>query len=152
MKLFMFAASGEARNHPSGFGSTFANKPANSKLFEGVPEPEKLPVWLTEEDLDYYAQNFQATGFRGGLNRYRNMDRDWEELPELAEATITQPALFIAGEYDGVIAMTNPEMMKPFVFVPNLRKSLILPGCGHWTQQERPAEVNAEIIAFLKSL
>jgi pimeloyl-ACP methyl ester carboxylesterase len=71
-------------------------------------------------------------------------------LPELAEATITQPALFIAGEYDGVIALANPEMMKPFV--PNLKKSVLLPGCGHWTQQERPAEVNTEIIGFLKSL
>jgi pimeloyl-ACP methyl ester carboxylesterase len=150
MKLFMYAASGEARNHPSGFGSTFANKPADAKLFEGVPEPDALPAWLTEEDLDYYAENFQKTGFRGGLNRYRNMDRDWEEMPEMAEATITQPAMFIAGEYDGVIAMTNPEMMKPFV--PKLRKLEILPGCGHWVQQERPAEVNAEIIAFLKSL
>jgi pimeloyl-ACP methyl ester carboxylesterase len=150
MKLFMFAASGEARNHPSGFGSAFANKPKDSKLFEGVPEPDALPAWLTEADLDYYSKNFQRSGFRGGLNRYRNMDRDWEELPELAEATITQPALFIAGEYDGVIAMTNPESMKPFV--PNLRKSVILPGCGHWTQQERPAEVNAEIIDFLNSL
>jgi pimeloyl-ACP methyl ester carboxylesterase len=150
MKLFMYAASGEARNHPPGFGSTFANKPAESLLFEGAPEPDALPGWLTEEDLDYYAKNFEKTGFRGGLNRYRNMDRDWEELPQLAEATITQPALFIAGEYDGVIAMTSPETMKPFV--TDLRKSVILPECGHWTQQERPSEVNAEIIGFLKSL
>jgi pimeloyl-ACP methyl ester carboxylesterase len=150
MKLFMYAASGDARNHPSGFGSTFANKPADSKLFEGVPEPDALPAWLSEADLDYYASNFEKTGFRGGLNRYRNMDRDWGELPELAEATITQPALFIAGEYDGVIAMTSPDMMKPFV--PNLRKTVILPECGHWTQQERPDEVNKEIIEFLKSL
>jgi pimeloyl-ACP methyl ester carboxylesterase len=150
MKLFMYAASGEARNHPSGFGSTFANKPADSLLFEGVPAPDELPAWLTEADLDYYAENFKKTGFRGGLNRYRNMDRDWEELPELAEASINQPALFIAGEYDGVIAMTNPDMMKPFA--PGLRKSVILPACGHWTQQERPNEVNAEIIEFLKGL
>jgi pimeloyl-ACP methyl ester carboxylesterase len=150
MKLFMYAASGEARNHPSGFGSTFANKPADSLLFEGVPEPDELPAWLTEADLDYYAGNFEKTGFRGGLNRYRNMDRDWEELPQLAEATITQPALFIAGEHDGVIAMANPEGMRPFV--PDLRKLVILPGAGHWIQQERPVEVNAELISFLNSL
>jgi pimeloyl-ACP methyl ester carboxylesterase len=146
----MYAASGEARNHPSGFGSTFANKPADSLLFDSVPEPDELPAWLTEADLDYYASNFEKTGFRGGLNRYRNMDRDWEELPQLAEATITQPALFIAGEHDGVIAMTNPEGMRPFV--PDLRKLVILPGAGHWIQQERPVEVNAELIAFLNSL
>ena len=149
MKLMLYAASGEARDDPSGFGTAFANKPKDSKLFDGVPDRD-LPPWLTNEDLDYYAKNFQRTGFRGPLNRYRCMDLDWEQLPELAEATVSQPAQFIAGDRDGVIAMSNPEAMKPFV--PNLRKSVILPGCGHWTQQERPAEVNAELIEFLRGL
>lgn len=149
MKLFMYAASGEARENPQ-LPTMFAGKKKGSKLFDGVPAPDQLPAWLTKDDLDYYAENFQKSGFRGGLNRYRNMDRDWEELPQLTDAKVTQPALFVAGEYDAVIAMRNPESMKPFV--PDLRKLVILPKCGHWTQQERPAEVNAEIIEFLKGL
>jgi pimeloyl-ACP methyl ester carboxylesterase len=149
MKLFMYAASGEVRGDPE-LPKMFMGKKKGAKLFDGVSAPAKLPPWLTDEDLDYYAENFKQTGFRGGLNRYRNMDRDWEELPQLAEAKVTQPALFVAGEYDAVIMMRNPETMKPYM--EDLRKLVILPGCGHWTQQERPAEVNAEIIAFLNGL
>jgi pimeloyl-ACP methyl ester carboxylesterase len=63
---------------------------------------------------------------------------------------VQQPALFIAGERDGVIAFTSLDGMK--ANVPNLRKVVTLPGCGHWTQQERPAEVNAELIEFLHGL
>ena len=95
-------------------------------------------------------REFERTGFRGGLNRYRNMDRDWEELPQLAGAKIQQPSLFIAGERDPVIAFTSIDAMKENV--PNLRNVVMLPGCGHWTQQERPTEVNAALIEFLKGL
>ena len=157
MEMFMYASSGEALGDPAFSATLLSNKPKDSRLFDGVPKPDALPSWLTDEDLDYYAGQFQKTGFRGGLNRYRCIDLDWQEMPELAEAIVTQPALFIAGEYEGVrrerrdlIALTNPEMMKPFV--PNLRKPVILPKCGHWAQQERPAEVNAEIISFLNGL
>ena len=113
---------------------------------------ERLPAWLTQADLDYYTAEFQRAGFRGGLNRYRNMDHDWEELPQLAGARVEQPALFIAGDRDGVIAMipNGVETMKQHV--PNLRGVVMLPGAGHWTQQERPDEVNEALIAFLKGL
>ena len=157
MEMFMYASSGEALGDSVFSATLLSNKPKGSRLFDGVPKPDTLPSWLTEEDLDYYAGQFQNTGFRGGLNRYRCIDLDWQEMPELAEAIVTQPALFIAGEYEGVrrerrdlIAFTNPEMMKQFV--PNLRKPVILPKCGHWAQQERPAEVNTEIISFLNGL
>ncbi|MBI5284657.1 MAG: alpha/beta hydrolase [Chloroflexi bacterium] len=146
MRLFLYMASGDA---PPG---NFALKPKDSTFLDGMPEPEKLPLWLTDEDLDYFTAEFQRTGFRGGLNRYRNMDRDWDELPQLAGAHVQQPALFIAGERDGVIAM-NPsgiETMKQHV--PNLRGVVMLPGAGHWTQQERPAEVSEALIEFLKGL
>ncbi len=78
------------------------------------------------------------------------MDRDWEQLPELADAKVQQPALFIAGERDGVMAFTSTDPMK--AAVPNLKDLITLPGCGHWTQQERPAEVNEALIGFLKGL
>ncbi len=147
MRLFLFAASGDAPAE-----ATFWQKPKDAKFLDGLPEPEKLPSWLTQADLDYFVAEFERTGFRGGLNRYRNMDRDWEQLPQLEGAKVQQPALFIAGERDGVIAM-NPagiETMKQNV--PNLRNVVLLPGAGHWTQQERPAETNAALIEFLKGL
>ena len=78
------------------------------------------------------------------------MDRDWEELPELADAKIQQPALFLAGERDPVIKMANPEGMK--ALIPNLTMPAFIANCGHWTQQEKPAEVNAALIKFLKEL
>jgi len=145
MRLFLFAASGDDTSE----GAGFAGKKKGDQFLAGMLEPEKLPAWLRQEDIDYYAQEFARTGFRGGLNRYRNMDRDWEQLPELAGATVQQPALFIGGEKDGVLRFTSMDAMKQNV--PNLRGTVMLP-CGHWTQQERPAEVNAALIKFLKSL
>ena len=80
------------------------------------------------------------------------MDRDWDELPQLEGAHITQPALFVGGEKDGVIAMnpTGIETMK--TLCDDCAGSTLLPGAGHWTQQERPAETNAALIEFLKGL
>ncbi len=147
MRLFLFAASGDAAPEAVGWV-----KKKDAKFLEGMPEPKTLPGWLTEADIDYFAGEFGRTGFRGGLNRYRNMDRDWEELPQLEGAKVQQPALFVCGDKDGVIAM-NPggiEAMKPNV--PNLRGVVMLPGAGHWTQQERPDEVNAALLDFLKGL
>jgi pimeloyl-ACP methyl ester carboxylesterase len=142
MRLLLYNASGEA---PQGAG--LSQKPKDSKLLDGMPEPERLPSWLTEADLDYFTAEFERTGFRGGINRYRNMDRDWEELPHLAGAKVQQPALFITGDRDLVRTFSSIEPMK--ASVPNLRELVTLPGCGHWTQQERPAEVNAALIDFL---
>jgi pimeloyl-ACP methyl ester carboxylesterase len=124
-------------------------KKKGDKFLTGLPSPEKLPDWLTEEDVDYFASNFSKTGFRGGLNRYRNMDRDWEELPELADRKIEQPALFITGDKDPVKTFAPAETMK--AMVPNLRGTVEIPG-GHWIQQERPAEVNDALLSFLKEL
>jgi pimeloyl-ACP methyl ester carboxylesterase len=145
LRLVLYAASGDA---PTGLA--LSRKPNDAGFLDGMPEPEELPPWLKEEDLDYLVGEFRRTGFRGGLNRYRNMDRDWEELPHLADAKVQQPALFIAGDRDTVRGFTNIEAMK--ANVPNLRGVVMLPGCGHWTQQERPEEVNAQLISFLRGV
>ena len=147
LKLILYNISGDG----AAIG-TFAGKPKTQGLLDGMTDPATLPAWLTDADLDYYGGEFAKAGFRGGINRYRNMDRDWHELPQLAEMKITQPALFIAGAKDGVIAMnpTGIETMK--ALVSNLRDVVLLPGAGHWTQQERPNEVNAAMIKFLKGL
>jgi pimeloyl-ACP methyl ester carboxylesterase len=116
----------------------------------GLDAPATLPAWLTEEDLAYFVKEFSGSGFRSGLNRYRNMDRDWHELPELATTKLHQPALFVIGEQDPGRAFAPIEPMK--ALVPHLREPVIVPGALHWVQQERPAEVNAALLAFLKGL
>ena len=113
-----------------------------------------LPAWLTEADVDFYAGEFIRTGFRGGLNWYRNIDRNWELLAPFAGARVSVPALYVAGERDLVLAFPGAAELvaNQTRFVPGLRQTIMLPGCGHWTQQERPAAVNAAMIDFLQSL
>lgn len=148
MRLFTWVASGEGAGVP-GFANAMAGKSKDSKLFEGMPNQQGLPPWISEEEHAYYVEKFTKGGFRGPINRYRNMDRDWEQMPELADRRIEQPALFMIGAKDGVASFAPMDPMKQLV--PNL-KIVSFEGAGHWTQQERAAEVNAELIAFLKSL
>ena len=113
-----------------------------------------LPAWLTEADVDFYAGEFVRTGFRGGLNWYRNIDRNWELLAAFDGARVTVPALYVAGDRDLVLAFRGMKELIPNLstLVPQLRRTLILPECGHWTQQERSREVNAAMIDFLRNL
>ena len=103
-----------------------------------------MPAWMTEDDLDVYAGEFERTGFTGGLNRYRNVDRDWEDLAVFRGRPIEVPALFVGGDRDGPtiwgMAVDRAASRRR---CRSCYRSVILPGCGHWTQQERPAEVNA---------
>jgi epoxide hydrolase A/B len=117
-------------------------------------DPERLPPWLTEADVDFYAGEFARTGFRGGLNWYRNIDRNWELMAPFSGVRVTVPALYVAGDRDLVVRFPGaPQLIANLkAFVPDLRATIMLPGCGHWTQQERPAEVNAAILGFLKEL
>ena len=127
--------------------------PRGGGFLGGRPVPA-LPSWLTEADLDFYAAEFTRTGFRGGLNWYRNIDRNWELTAAFAGKTVDVPALYVAGDRDLVVTFPGMDQLLPNLtrFVPKLRQTIMLPGCGHWTQQERPAEVNTGIIDFLKSL
>ncbi len=119
-----------------------------------VPEPVSVPSWLGEADLAVMADAYRRTGFRGGLNYYRNLDRNWELLAPWQGAVIGQPALFIAGTRDVVI--TGPMGQKALEAlpqtVPGLRRTLMIEGAGHWIQQERPQEVNAALTSFLEEL
>jgi pimeloyl-ACP methyl ester carboxylesterase len=117
-------------------------------------EPSSLPAWLTEADIEFFADEFTRTGFRGGLNWYRNIDRNWELLAPFTGARVTVPALYVAGDRDLVVAFRGMDqgIANLSQFVPHLRQTVMLPGCGHWTQQERPKEVNAALIDFLRGL
>jgi pimeloyl-ACP methyl ester carboxylesterase len=113
-----------------------------------------LPGWLTEVDVDFYAGEFSRTGFRGGLNWYRNIDRNWEILAPFAGAKVVVPALYVVGDRDLVLRFPGAKELVANLtaFVPKLRETITLPGCGHWTQQERPDAVNAAITGFLRGL
>ena len=134
-------------------GDPIGMVPRDRGLLTDRPTPATLPNWLTEADLDFYVHEFERTGFRGGLNWYRNIDRNWELLAPLEGAKVTIPALYLAGDrelapfpgMDRVVANLASN-------VPQLRGKIILPGCGHWTQQERALDVNAAMIDFLRQL
>jgi pimeloyl-ACP methyl ester carboxylesterase len=116
-----------------------------------VPAP---PAWLGADELDFYAAEYARTGFAGGLNWYRNIDRNWELLAPYAGAKVRVPALYVAGEEDLVLAFPGAERVLARLQddVPLLADKILLPGCGHWTQQERPEAVSAAMIGFIRGL
>ena len=113
---------------------------------------DTLPAWLTEADLDFYTGEFTRAGFRGGINWYRNLDRNWEMTAFQDGAKVTQPAVFIAGEKDAVLTITGDAVKNQTTTMPRLTATHLIPGAGHWVQQEKPAEVNALLIEFLRGL
>jgi pimeloyl-ACP methyl ester carboxylesterase len=117
-----------------------------------LTDPASLPAWVTESDIDVYVAEFTRSGFRGPLGWYRNVDRSWELLAPFAGAAVTIPALYIAGDRDFVAAVNSQFIAMQSAMVPKLRPAIMLPGCGHWTEQERAPEVSAAMIDFLRSL
>ena len=110
--------------------------------------PSPLPAWLTDEDIDVYADQFKKSGFFGPLSYYRNLDRNWEMNKELGPERIAMPSFFIAGDRDPVPG--DDGTMKSLL--GDFRGSAIIPGVGHWTQQEEPHAFNDALIAFLEQL
>jgi pimeloyl-ACP methyl ester carboxylesterase len=113
---------------------------------------QALPDWLSETDLAYFAEAYKNSGFRGGLNWYRNIDRNWDLTAPWQDAQIHQPSMFIAGSKDSVITglIGAKRVLDMERVLPNLKQKLIIDGAGHWIQQERPEEVNAALVRFLK--
>jgi pimeloyl-ACP methyl ester carboxylesterase len=142
---FYMGASGEATRN-------FATVRRGGRLRDRFDLPDRLPDWLTEEDLDFYTEEFEKKGFRGALNRYRNIDRDWLDLQPWSRRPITVPSLFIGGERDGPTIWGQRAIARFPQTLPGLSGSHILPGCGHWVQQERAAEVNDILTNWLKGL
>ena len=125
-------------------------RPGPEGLIERIPEPDGLPSWISADELDHYVAEFSRTGFTGGLNWYRNMDRNWEIQGNLTSAAITVPAMFIAGTDDLVLGFMRPDRAKEVITGPY--REVLIEGAGHWLQQERPDQVNEALLDFLSSL
>jgi len=128
--------------------------PPEGGFLDMLRRPEMLPDWLSEAELAVMVAAFRQSGFRGGLNFYRNLDRNWALTAPWEGAAVRQPALFVAGTKDPVI-------LSPFgrqaleampARVPGLTKSVLIEGAGHWIQQERPEEVTRALLTFLAGL
>ncbi|MGP3924633.1 alpha/beta fold hydrolase [Streptomyces sp. 8N616] len=154
----------DVRGWLAGFYGAFS---ADTMPAPGAPDPHfasrggtlrdrfpagRLPAWLSEDDLEAYAGEFERTGMSGALNRYRNMDRDWEELADFHGAPIAQPSLFLGGALDASTTWLAGAIQAYPTTLPGLVTSHILDGCGHWIQQERREEVNEILTGWLASL
>jgi len=146
MRKLLYSASGNLVPRPE----MAQPRPKTAKFLANMVDPEELPPWLSAEDLDFFVGEFSRTGFRGGLNWYRNIDRNWELMGAWRKAKVTVPALFITGERDPVRGFAPEANIRQHV--PNLKDLVLVPGAGHWVQQEAPQALNEALIAFLRSL
>jgi pimeloyl-ACP methyl ester carboxylesterase len=121
--------------------------PGPDGFIDRLPEPVRLPEWLTPADLEHYAQEFARSGFTGALNWYRNFDRNWHLMAPPRAQTTSVPALFVGGRDDPVLAFTKIDRAREVATGPY--REVLLEGAGHWIQQERPEEINAELLGFL---
>jgi pimeloyl-ACP methyl ester carboxylesterase len=150
---FYFSASGDAPPMVPGNGSIATIAPGQKMIDRfSWPETGTWPTWLAEDDFRFYAEEFERTGLTGGLNRYRNADRDWEDLAAFDGAPITVPSLFIGGSKDGPTIWGENAIKRFERTLPGLRNSVIIEGSGHWVQQEAHEEVNRHLVAWLESL
>jgi epoxide hydrolase A/B len=147
LRRFYYAWSGDAPK-----GAWPSDKQTGDTVLYRLPDPDPFPAWLSAADIDYYVAEFERSGFRGGLNRYRNHDRDFAFLQKFQGRRIEQPSLYIGGDRDHVLTMFGDLIPPMKAELTNLCGLYVLPGCGHWTQQERPAEVNAILLPWLQGV
>ena len=133
-----------------GRGMSLNLKPGQG-FIQDAEVPAQMPAWIAAHDVDHFVKTYSKTGYRGGLNWYRNIDRNWELTAPWQDAPILPPALFIAGSNDAVIRgpIGEKRVQDMESTLPNLTRKLLIDGAGHWIQQERPAEVNAALLEFL---
>ncbi len=126
--------------------------PTGGGFSDLFPALDQLPSWIDEAEMAAYVDTFRRTGFRGPVNWYRCIDTNWHLTAAWAPVRIEVPALYITGEEDIAYQLNRAAVDVLPQLVADLRGTVLLPGCGHWTQQERPDEVNEALIAFLRDL
>ena len=149
IRRIYFSGSGDGPDWP-----VFGRLQPGQGFLGAMIEPETLPDWLSLEDIAYYTGEFNRSGFRGGLNWYRNITRSWALLAPWRGCIIRQPSMFIAGSRDGVLKFPgSARQIEAFAqTLPGLRGCHILEGVGHWIQRERATEVNELLLGLLKQL
>ena len=149
LRTMLYSAGGEGMAS----GTALADLPREGTRFMDMlsPAPEKLPGWITEEDVDVYAAAFKESGFFGPVSFYRNMDANWERSKDIPPSVYTMPIGFITGSLDPVNTMMPGAIEAMAEAMPDFRGATVIDGAGHWVQQERPAETNAALLSFLSS-
>lgn len=122
----------------------------DAEWVEQEGEAPPTPKFMSDEEFNVYVEAFERTGFTGGLSYYRNLDRNWERTAPFQERRIEQPALFLTGERDPVRSFMPTEAMNGWV--TDLRACVVVPGAGHWVNQEAPEEVNRALLDWLTGL
>ncbi len=121
-------------------------------LLESIDDDATLPPWLSEAHFAEYVAAFSSGGFRGPIDWYRCIDLNWSLTAFMQGKTIDQPSLFLVGERDPVRCYAGQHETGLSKWLTDLRGQTVLPGAGHWLQQERPEEISAALLAFLKGL
>lgn len=148
----LYSISGDIvsdRIHGQGWDGHF---PMGERFIDQLVVPQDLPPWLTRADVDYYVGEVSRAGFFGGINWYRNINAIPAVLAPFVGSTIRNPSFYIGGELDLIAGNTPDAIAAMQAALPDLRHCELLPGAGHWIQQERPSEVNAALLGFLRSL
>ncbi len=148
----LYTAGGDRAHERPDDSRSFAFFAKGERMIDNLIVPDHLPHWLSADDLDVFTDQFRRSGFRGAINWYRNLDRNWAITPFLQGAKILQPTIYIAGSADGVPIMLADDVAAMDSLVPNLRGKHVLDGIGHWTQQEAPEAVTRLLLDFLGKL
>ena len=152
LRRLYYAASADASGKWGG-----NNKPADEPMLQGMSDPDPFPAWLTPADIDYFVGEFEKSGFRGPINRYRNFERDWQLMSGVEDRVIHQPSLFVAGAEDMVLRMFGDGNVDTLVnnmkaVMSDFRGAHIIPNAGHWNQQEAPEATTGVLIDWLATL
>ena len=150
LRTMLYSAGGEGM----ATGNPLGDHPREGTRFMDIlsPAPDTLPSWITEEDVDVYAAAFKESGFFGPVSFYRNMDANWERSKDIPASVYTMPTGFITGSLDPVNTMMPGAIEAMAEVMPDFRGATVVDGAGHWVQQERPAETNAALLAFLSDV
>jgi pimeloyl-ACP methyl ester carboxylesterase len=147
LRTMLYSAGGEGMAH----AGPLVDAPAEGTRFMDIlsTAPDTLPAWLTEADVDVYAEAFTRSGFFGPVSFYRNMDANWARSKDIPPSVYTMPTGFITGSLDPVNAMMPGAAEAMAEALPDFRGATMVEGAGHWVQQEKPAETNAALLQFL---
>jgi pimeloyl-ACP methyl ester carboxylesterase len=147
--MIYYSACGEAAGRPF-----MMDKPADAKMLDGLTDPDPFPAWASDQDLQVYADAMHAGGWTGPLNRYRAQPLDAEQIGQMPDPNLKQPAAFIGGEHDVVRKFVEGIDSYQFAAMAcdDYRGTTIIDGAGHWVQQEAPEAVNTALETFLNGL